>query len=345
MAKKEVKTISYEQLKKELRQGEVRPIYLLHGVEGYYVDELVKCFEALVPDEDKDFGLSILYAPQIEPPAVIDICRQLPMMTDRQVVILKEAQAVKKEYLESLTRYAQSPTPTTVLVVAARGDDVKAEKFKNAVDAAGGSVYQSKKLYDNQIPALVGSYIKEKGLRAEPKSLEMLRDFIGTELSRLYNEIDKLAEILGAGATVTPEAIERNIGVSKDYNSYELIDAVAARDIARIYRIVDYFTANPRQNPLPPIAAALFNFFADLLQAYYAADKSDRGLMGELDLKYQFAVNRIRIGMSNYNAFQVVDALSEIRRFDAKSKGVGSRQDGYMLLKDLVFRLVTTTGK
>lgn len=344
MAKKAVVTISYEQLKKELKQGIVHPIYLVHGAVGYYADELVKCFEALVPDDDKDFGLSVLYAPQIEPPAVIDICRQLPMMTDRQVVILKEAQAVKKDYLEALTRYAQSPTPTTVLVVVARGEDVKADNFINAVQGVG-VVYQSKQIYESQIPALVGSYIKEKGLRAEPKSLEMLRDFIGTDLSRLYNEIDKLAEILGAGATVTPEAIERNIGVSKDYNSFELIDAIASRDIARIYRIVDYFAANPRQNPLPPIAVTLFNFFADLLLAYYAADKSDRGLMSELDLKFQFAVTRIRTGMSNYNAFQVVDALSEIRRFDAMSKGAGSRQDGYMLLKDLVFRLVTTTGK
>lgn len=337
--------VTFEELRRALRQGDIRPVYLLHGAEGYYTDELVKAFEATVPDDDRDFALSVIYAPQTEPSAVVDICRQIPMITERQTVIIKEAQAVRTEWLEGLLRYIESPTPSTTLVIAARGADVKSKKLITAISAARGIVFQSKAVYDSQIPAIVGAHIKARGLSAEPKSLDMLRDFIGTDLSRLYNEIDKLAEILGPGAMITPEAIERNIGVSKDYNSFELIDALACRDMAKIYRIADYFAANPRQNPLMPVTATLFGFFADLLVAYYAPDKTDRGLMNELGLRNSFAVRRIRNGMSSYNAFQVVANLSEIRRFDAMSKGSGSRQDPYLLFRDLLFRLLTSTGR
>lgn len=280
-----------------------------------------------------------------EPSAVTDLCRRIPMMSERQVVIVKEAQAVRGDWLDKLAKYAASPTPTTVLVVAARGEEVKAKKFTEALGAGGGAVFLSKPVYESQIPALVGAYIRDKGLRADPKALEMLREYIGTDLSRMYNETDKLVEILGAGAVVTPEAVERNIGVSKDYNGFELVDAVAVRDMAKMYRIADYFAANPRQNPVQPLAASLFNFFADLLTAYYATDRSDRGLKEELGLRNDFALRRIKNGMNNYNAFQVVDILSEIRRFDIMSKGGGSRQDGHKLLRDLLFRMVTTTGR
>lgn len=239
-------TVKFDELRRAVRHGDLRPIYLLHGLEGYYIDRLVKDFEELMPEEDRDFGLTVMYAPQEEPAHVVDVCRQMPMMTDRQIVILKEAQAVKSDYLEMLVRYAEAPTATTVFVVAARGGDVKAKKFTDALAKSGGVVFQSKPVYESQIAPLVASYIKVRGLNAEPKAIDMLRDFIGTDLSRLYNEIDKLVEILGPGAMVTPEAIERNIGVSKDYNSFELLDALAARNLPKIYRIADYFEANPR---------------------------------------------------------------------------------------------------
>lgn len=338
-------SLKFEEVQREIASGRLRPVYLLHGAEGYYTDELVKLFEASVPEDDRDFALSVLYAPQEEAARVVDISRQMPMMTDRQVVILKEAQAVRSDYLERFARYAESPTPTTVLVIAARGADVKAKKLTDAIGKGGGAVFQSKAVYESQIPQLVGNYIKQKGLSADMKALEMLRDFIGTDLSRLYNEIDKLAEILGRGAMVTPEAIERNIGVSKDYNTFELVDAVAVRDLRKIYMIADYFAANPRNNPVQPVTASLFGFFADLLQIYYASDKSERGIMQELGLRNTFAAGRIRRGLANYTAFQVVDALSELRRFDLMTKGAGSRQDPYLLLRDMLFRLLTSTGR
>ncbi len=336
---------TFESLSRSLEAGNYRPVYILHGEEGYYIDRLVKMFEKILPVDDREYGLTNMYAPQVaDPQAIIDVCRQVPMMTDRQIVIVREAQSVKGEFLDKLAKYAAAPTPTTILVVASRGEKLRGKELAKAVKAAGGVIFESPKLWPNNIPPLITSYIKSKGLNADPKAIEMLGDFIGTNLSRLYNEIDKLAEILGPKATVTPEAVERNIGISKDYNNFELIDAVATRDAAKMMRIGAYFEANPKQNPFVVTAASLFGFFADLLQAYYTKDRSDRGLQQELGLTNSFAVRRIKTGMSNYNAFQVIEILDAIRRYDAMSKGSGSRQDPYKMLNDLLFHIATAPG-
>lgn len=337
---------TFESLSRSLAAGDYRPVYILHGEEGYYIDRLVKMFERILPEEDREYGLTNMYAPQIaDPQAIIDACRQMPMMTERQVIIVREAQSVKGEYIDKLARYAAAPTPTTILVVAARGDKLKGKDFAKAVKAAGGVIYESPRLWPSNIPPLLSAYIKEKGLRADAKAVEMLGEYIGTNLSRLYNEVDKLAEILPKGATVTPEVIERNIGISKDYNNFELIDAVATRDIAKMMRIGAYFEANPKQNPFMVTAASLFSFFADLLQGFYSKDRSERGLQQELGLNNSFAAKRIKSGMASYNAFQVIEILDAIRRYDAMSKGSGSRQDPYKMLNDLLFHIATAPGR
>lgn len=342
-------TPTFESLMRAVANGrDLRPVYILHGKEGYYIDELVKAFERVVPEEDRPYALTNMYAPQVaDAQQVVDVCRTLPMMTERQVVILREAQTAKAEFVDKLTRYAESPTPTTILVVASRGDVLKGKTFKAAVAAHGGEVFESKEVYASQIPGLVEKYIKAKGLGCEPKAVEMLGEFVGTNLSRLYNEIDKLAEILPKGATVTPEAVERNIGVSKDYNNFELIDAIAVRDVARMMRIAAYFEANPKQNPFVLTSASIFSYFADILQVYYARDGSDAGLVAEFKLnpKNKFALARLKNGKANYSAFQVIEILDAIRRYDAMSKGGGSRQDPYKMLGDLLYHIATAPGK
>ncbi len=337
-------TITFESLQRQLNNGEYHPVYLIHGKEGYYIDVLSKMFEKILPPDDRDFGLNILFAPQIEAAAVIDICRQMPMMTERQVVIVKEAQAVKGAWCDKLARYAQSPNPTTILVVCGRGDTISSKELIKAV-SANGIVYEAQQVKEWQIPQLTESYIKSKGLTADPKALSMLSDFIGSDLSRLYNEIDKLSEILGKNAMVTPEAVERNIGVSKEYNNFELVDALAAKDFAKVMRIASYFEANPKQNPLVVTTSLIFGYFADLLMAYYAPERSDRGIKEELGLRNDYALRRIKTGMSNYNAFQIIDIIDAIRTFDSMSKGGGSRQNPYLLFKDLMYRILTTLGR
>ena len=275
--------------------------------------------------------------------AVIDMCRQIPMMSERQVVIVKEAQAVKAVWIDKLANYAQSPTQSTILVVSGRGDTVSGKEFIKAV-AANGVIYEAQQVKEWQIPTLTEKYIKSKGLNVDPKALEMLGEFIGSDLSRLYNEIDKLAEILGPRAMVTPEAVERNIGISKEYNNFELVDAIATKDYAKVFRITNYFEANQKQNPLVLTTPMIFNFFADLLGAYYAVDRSDRGIKEELGLRNDFALRRIKQGKANYNAYQIIDILGAIRRFDSMSKGGSSRQNPYLLFKELMFRILTTTN-
>lgn len=338
-----VPSVTYDSLCRQISAGQLSPVYLLHGEEGYYIDKLVECFENLLTEEEREFNLHVLYAPEVEPGAVADLCMQYPMMADRQVVILKEAQAIASAKLNQLHRYVSAPASTTVLVICCRGVQAKGKELLAAVRAKGVN-FESKKLSESNAPAVIGDFIKSKGLKAEPKAMEMLRDYVGTDLSRLYNEIDKLTTALGHGATVTTEAVEKNIGVSKDFNNFELVDAVAAKDAKKVFQIAEYFKANPKNNPLVVSAATLFAFFADLLAAFYCQDKSDSGLMAELKLRWPGQLRRYKIAMQRYNAFQIIEIIAAIRRYDAMSKGVGSRQTDHQLFHDLLFHILTAPG-
>ena len=336
---------TFDSLKRALAAGNYRPVNILHGEEGYFIDELVKLYERIIPKEDRDYALTNVYAPEVQnPQAIIDLCRQLPMMTERQVVIVREAQSVKGDFLDKLAPYIKEPTSSTILVIASRGEKLKGKEILKSAGKDTAFVFESAKVWPSQVPKMIADYIKGKGMSVEPKAIDMLSDFIGPNLSQLYNEIDKLAQILGPKAMITPESVERNIGISKDFNNFELIDAIAARDYAKMMRIVMYFEANPRQNPYPVTAASVFSFFADLLQGHYSPDKTERGLQQSLGLRNSFATKRIMQGMRNYSASQVVEIIDAVRRFDAMSKGSGSRQDPYRMLADLMHHIITAKG-
>ena len=335
--------VTYDSLCRHLAAKQYSPVYLLHGEEGYYIDDLVRRFENILTEEEREFNLHVIYAPETEPGAVMDLCMQYPMMADRQVVILKEAQAVPAAKINQLHRYVASPSSTTILVICCRGEQAKGKELLAAVKANGVN-FESKKLSEHNAPAVISDFIKRKGLKAEPKALEMLRDYVGTDLSRLYNEIEKLTTALGTGGTVTAEAVERNIGMSKDYNNYELVDALAVKDTAKVFLIADYFRSNPKNNPLVVTTSTIFNFFADLLAAYYCTDRSDNTMMTELKLRWPGQLKRYRTAMQYYNAFQIIEIIAAIRRYDAMSKGVGSRQIDHQLFHDLLFHILTAPG-
>ncbi len=336
---------TYESIAKSLSERRYAPVYLLHGEEGYYIDALAKRFEDILPDDEKTFNQYILHAPETEPSQIMDLCRRMPMMSERQVVILKEAQAIRADKLNKLHSYVADPAPSTILVICCRGAVAKGKDLLAALKKSGAVIFESKKVTDYNAPALIGNYIKSKDLSAGQKALEMLRDFIGTDLSRLFNEIDKLASLLPPRAEITPDVIERHIGVSREFNSFELVDAIAARDGAKAFRILAYFRSNSKAVPLVMATASVFNFFADLLQAYYSPDRSDTGIMNELKLRNQFALRRIKLGMSRYTAVQVVEILSAIRNFDVQSKGVGSRQNEHQLFFDLIYHILSAPGR
>lgn len=334
---------TFDSIKRQIEQHNLAPVYLLHGEEGYYTDELVKAFERVLPEEDREFNQHVLYAPQVEPGAVMDLCYSVPMMADRQVVILKECQSVRADQINRLYKYVQQPSPSTLLVIVFRNEKAKG---KDLLAAAKGHavVFESKKVAEWNLLPVISGYIKQKGLLAEQKAQEMLRDYIGADLSHMFNEIDKLATILGPGAAITPEAIERNIGISKEFNSFELIDALAVRDAAKVMRIADYFAANPKANPLVMTTSNLYNLFSDLLIAHYTKDKTDQGLMTALGYKSTFPLRKIKAGMRCYNAFQLIEIIWALRQFDCQSKGNGSRQNEHALFRDLMFHILTAPG-
>lgn len=332
---------TFKDIKQQIAASKTAPIYILHGPEGYYVDELVKAFEALIPEEARDFNLYVLYATQTTPEQVQEACMRYPMMTDRQVVILKEAQAVKSDFLEKLTAYAEHPNPQTVLVIAGRGDKVTGAKFLKAARASGAVVFETPKLYDNKVGPMIESLVRNEGLSIDQKALAMLIDHVGTDLSRIINEVTKLKTALPSGGAITPQVVEKLIGVSKDFNNWELVDAIALRDTAKIYRIADYFQANPKQNPAIVTGIAIFGFFAKLLLAIYSPDKSEAGIAGAIGARpYSGELKRITAGMRSYNAWQVINAISACRRFDVRAKGIGSRADEFSLLRELLFTIL-----
>lgn len=336
--------VTFDSLRRSVANKQLAPVYLLHGEEGYYIDALVKDFENILSEDEKVFNQYVLYAPETEPSKVMDLCRRIPMMAERQVVILKEAQAIRADALNKLHLYASSPTPTTVLVICCRGAAAKGKDLIAAVKKTG-VIFESKKVRDSALPQLISQYAREKGLTTDQKATVMLAEYIGTDLSRLYNEIDKLATILGKGAAITPEAVERNIGISKEYNSFELVDALAAKDAARAFKIIAYFRSNPKAAPLVLTAASVFAFFADLLLVYYSKDRSERGIMETLGLKYPIQAKRYLTGMRSYNPFQIIEIIGAIRSFDVKSKGLGSRQNEHRLFYDLVYHILTAPGR
>lgn len=336
-------SLTFPALRRQVKARQLAPVYLLHGEEGYFIDELVKEFEELVPEEERDFNLYTLYAPESGVETVMDVCRRYPMMAEYQVVIVKEAQAIRADMLNKLHNYVSNPTPTTILVISCRGAQAKGKDLLAAVKK-NGVIFESKKLSEKNILPAISELIKEKQLNIEPKALSMLRDYIGTDLSRLYNEIGKLALILGPGAMVTPEAIERNIGISKDYNNYELIDAINIRNAAKTFAIVEYFRNNPKNNPTVMTVSSLFNQFSNLLIYHYTKDKSPSGYMDALGLKSPWALKVYETASRNYNVRQTIEIITAIREFDVKSKGLGSRQNEYSLLKDLIFHILTARG-
>ncbi|MCI9607095.1 MAG: DNA polymerase III subunit delta [Muribaculaceae bacterium] len=334
-------SLTFASLKQSLAKRQFAPVYLLHGEEAYYIDELVKVFENILPESERDFNLYTIYAPETTADAIAETCTRFPMMSDYQVVIVKEAQS-KKDVLTKLADYAANPSKTTILAICSRGETVKAATLTSAIKKSGGVIFESPKVNDRNIAGLIVSLAKDAGLNIEEKGVAMLTEFIGANLAKLHNEISKMATLLPAGATITPESIEQNIGISKDYNTFELIDAIAAKNSLKVYTMIEYF----RRTKVSSLAMTpmIFNYFANLLILHFTKDKSPGSLMAALGLKWQSQLKNYETGARNYNAYKVIEIISALREFDTRSKGIGSRQPEYDLFHDLMFRILNAPG-
>jgi DNA polymerase-3 subunit delta len=331
--------ITYEQLISSFKKRDFRPIYFFMGEEAYYIDKLSDyLMENVVSDENKAFDQTVVYGKDVDIDTVINLAKRYPMMSDKQLVVVKEAQQLKS--LDRLTFYLQKPLSSTILVFCYKyGTLDKRKSVYNAINKAG-IVFDSKKVYDNQVAGKVIEIAKEKGLSIDMKSANIIADFLGSDLSKISNEIDKLQIALPEGAVVTPTDIERNIGISKDYNNFELVDALAVKNIEKVNRIVDYFRQDKNGNPLVVTLSVIFNFFVNLLIYSILKDKSKMNVASVLKIN-PFFVTLYQKAAVNYDTQKIIRIISYIRETDAGSKGVGDLIMGENeLLKLLVFKIL-----
>ena len=326
----------------DIRKKLFKPVYLLMGDESYYIDLICDAIIAnALREEERDFNQTILYGADVDDFAlVVNAAKRFPMMAEHQLIVVKEAQNIKG--IDNLSYYLQKPQMRTILVICYKNGSLKNKKIIAGTEKIG-LVYESKKLYDSQLPAFINTYVTAKKLSIDPKAVSMLADFVGNDLSRLSGELDKLAISLPEGSMrITPEAVEQNVGISKDYNNYELLNAIVTHNVPKAARIVNHFEQNPKNNPLVVTISVLFNFFANLLLCFFSADRSDNGIAKELNLRFPSQARDYLTAMRIYNAFKCIDIIALIRQYDARSKGIGSgasSNDGD-LLRELVFKIL-----
>jgi DNA polymerase-3 subunit delta len=309
------------------------------GEEPYYIDKLTDFIEQNVLQEhERDFNQSILYGRDVTIEEVIGSAKRFPMMADRQVVVVREAQELSRT-IDKLEAYAENPQPTTVLVFAYKYKTLdKRKKITKLLDKVG-VVYESKKLYENQVGEWIKRVLAGQGYNIEPKATAILVEFLGTDLSKINNELEKLKIILPKGHTFTPLDIEENIGFSKDFNNFELRKAIGEKNQVKAYQIIDYFAQNPKDNPLVVTTGLVFGFFSQLLQYHGLKDKSQMNAAKVLKVNPYF-VKDYEVAFRNYPMKKVSAIVAALRTIDVKSKGVGAASTSqHDLLKELLITI------
>lgn len=332
---------TFETIRKNIQQRLFHPVYLLMGNESYFIDALTEqLVETVLTEEEKDFNLHTFYGIDADVNGVISAARRFPMMAEHQLVVVKEAQQLDK--IELLEVYAKKPMPSTILVIGYKhGTADRRKGWVKSIEKAG-VLFESKKLYENQVPSFITAWFKEKGIGIDAKSAQMLTDHVGNDISQLIPQLQKLEISLdGSSRRVTSELIEKNVGISKDFNNFELQKAIVHRDVAAANRIVNYFGMNPKDHPLIVTVTVLFNYFSNLLECYWLPRKDEQSIMNALNIRSAFFARDYLTGVRNFNARKVMDIISDLRAFDARSKGVDnlSASQGE-LLKELVYRIL-----
>ncbi len=329
-----------KQLVTDIKNGNLKPIYLLMGEEAYYIDKISEFIEETVlTEEERGFNQMILYGRDVSVEDIVSNAKRFPLMAERQVVIVKEAQDLSRTF-DKLDDYAKNPQPSTVLVLCYKYKTVDKRKAVYKAIKKTGVVFESKKLYDNQVPDWIRRVLSPKGYGITPKASQLLVEFLGTDLGKINNELEKLQIVLPKNTQITPEHIEENIGISKDYNNFELRKAIGARDSVKAFKIVQYFADNPKDNPMVVTVALLFNFFSQLLQLHGMNDKNPRSVASALRVNPYF-VNEYLDAARNFPMRKVSQVVALLREFDVKSKGVNSNAVPQGdLLKELLVKIL-----
>ncbi|MCD8449120.1 DNA polymerase III subunit delta [Tenacibaculum dicentrarchi] len=330
----EIKTIV-----SDIKKGNIKPIYFLMGDEPYYIDKISEYIEKNVLDEsEKGFNQVVMYGRDVTIDEIIASAKRYPMMAEKQVIIVKEAQDLVRT-IDRIEAYAENPQLSTVLVFNYKYKKLDKRKKTYKAIAKNGLIYDSKKLYENQVADWIRKVLGGRKYNIEPKASQMLVEFLGTDLSKISNELEKLMSVLPKNIIITDKHIEENIGVSKDFNNFELRKAIGQKDIVKANRIINYFTQNPKNNPLVMTISLLNSFFTQLLMYHGLKDKSKGNVAKVLGVNPYF-VDDYSSAVKKYPMRKVSQIIGFLREADIKSKGVGANQSSSDILKELLFKIL-----
>jgi len=324
---------------RDIKAKKYKPVYFLGGEEPYFIDVISDYIQKNVLEEhERDFNQTILYGKETNAGEILSVAKRFPMMSEYQVIIVKEAQSIGKE-LDKLEAYLKNPLSTTLLVFCSKYKKLDKRKKVSKIIAETGILFESKKLYENQVGDFITQVLGNKGYKIEPKASLMLTEFLGTDLSKINNELQKLQIIIPKGNTISAHDIEVNIGISKDFNVFELNNAIGNKDQLKAYKICNYFIENPKEKPLVVTISLLFSFFSKVMQYHGLGDKSSGNAASKLKIS-TFFVKDYANAARNYPMKKVSYIIEKIRDADVKSKGVGASQFGQNdILRELLVQI------
>ena len=330
---------TYDSIMRDLQARQFAPVYYLMGEESYYIDLICDWIaENVLQPEERDFNQTILFGSDVTAAQVVDTAKRYPMMAEKQVVIVKEAQNIRNT--EAFEAYMQKPVPSTLLVICHKNGTIDRRKRLASLVEKAGVLFESKKLKDRDLPAFIEAYLRAKNVSIDPKSNQIIADSIGSDLSRLASELDKIIISLPDNdKRVTAQVVEEQIGVSKDFNGFELRDAIVNRNVYKANQIIDYFDKNPKAGSIYAFLPLIFGYFQNLMVAYYCPKRNDAAEVAKwLELKSAWVAQQYMTGMRNYSGMKTMQIIRKIREADAKSKGLDNpNTPPGELMKELLF--------
>lgn len=332
--------MTHNDILKDLKNKVYHPIYFLCGEEPFYIDLISNFIEKNVLDEaEKEFNQQIIYGKDTDISTIIGAAKRYPMMANHNVVIVKEAQHLIKQ-IDQLEAYVDNPTKSTILVFCYKYKTLDGRKAITKKLNKKSVFFESKPIYENQVPAWINDYLKGKNYTIDPKATHLIAEFLGTDLGKIANELEKLTINIPEGAVINADIVEKNIGISKDFNMFELNKAIGARDILKANKIITHFAKNEKEHPIQATLAVLYMFFTAILKYHYTKDKNPRNIASALKVS-PFFVKDYQVAASNYDIRKAVKVIEYIREYDLKSKGVNNvSSSGGELTKELVFKIM-----